>query len=272
MGNGVGLADVGQELVAQAFAFGGAGDQAGDVDEFHGGGHDSLGLYDFGQFGQAWVGHGHHAGIGFDGAEREVLCADAGFGQCVEQGRFADVGKADDAAVKSHGMPLLELKNLGGLYRGIGTGASKGMCLAQGVGLKLCRRFMAAASLPLAASGSTRMTSSKTALSCSVSCLPRRPSTKPVTLRLSPGWPMPRRKRWKSLVPRWAMLSRRPLWPPWPPPFLSLAVPGGRSSSSWATRICSGEILKKSDRALIAVPLRFMKVLGFRRCRSRPCH
>ena len=41
--DGVGLADVGEKLVAQAFAFRGAGDQPGDVDEFDDGGNDLLG-------------------------------------------------------------------------------------------------------------------------------------------------------------------------------------------------------------------------------------
>src|SRR5690349_13505211 len=79
----------------------------------------------FRQLGQAGVRHGYHAGVRLDGADGEVFRADAGFCQCVEQGGFAYVGKANEAAVKSHGMPLLELKNLGGLYRCIGKGASK---------------------------------------------------------------------------------------------------------------------------------------------------
>ncbi len=37
VGDGIGLADVGEELVAQTFTLGGARHQAGDVDEFHGG-------------------------------------------------------------------------------------------------------------------------------------------------------------------------------------------------------------------------------------------
>jgi hypothetical protein len=44
--DGVGFADVGQELVAQAFALGGAGHQAGDVHEFDDGRLDLLRLDD----------------------------------------------------------------------------------------------------------------------------------------------------------------------------------------------------------------------------------
>jgi hypothetical protein len=40
--DGVDLADVGEKLVAEAFALAGAGDKAGDVDELDGGGNDNL--------------------------------------------------------------------------------------------------------------------------------------------------------------------------------------------------------------------------------------
>ena len=51
--DGVGFADVREELVAQALALAGAGHQAGDVDEFDGGRQDALGLDDLGQLVQA---------------------------------------------------------------------------------------------------------------------------------------------------------------------------------------------------------------------------
>jgi hypothetical protein len=47
--DGVGFADVGQELVAQAFAFRGAGDQAGDIDELDDRRLDALRLDDGGE-------------------------------------------------------------------------------------------------------------------------------------------------------------------------------------------------------------------------------
>jgi len=113
VGDGVGLADVGEELVAQAFTFRRARYQAGDVDEFHGGGDDLFGLDDLGQGIQARVGHGHDAAVRLDGAEGEVLRRDAGFGEGVEQGGLADIGQADDAAVESHGVSLGEKWLLG---------------------------------------------------------------------------------------------------------------------------------------------------------------
>ncbi|MNK78757.1 hypothetical protein D3C87_984020 [compost metagenome] len=104
VGDGIGFTDVGQELVAQAFTFRRAGNQARDVDEFHGGRQDALGIDDGRQGFQARVRHRHDTAVGLDGAEGEVLGRDTGFGQGVEQGGLADVRQADDAAIESHGV------------------------------------------------------------------------------------------------------------------------------------------------------------------------
>ena len=74
---------------------------------------------------------------------------------------------------------------------------------------------------------------------------------------------MPSRRRQK-VSPMCAMMSRRPLWPPWPPPCFKRTVPTGRSSSSCATRISSGATLKKSLKLAHRQPLRFMYVVGFK--------
>jgi hypothetical protein len=105
--DGVGLADVGQELVAQAFTLGGAGDQTGDVHELDDGRLDLLRIDDLGQGVEARIGHFDDADVGLDGAEGVVLGGDAGLGEGIEEGRFADVGQADDAALESHGVPLM---------------------------------------------------------------------------------------------------------------------------------------------------------------------
>ena len=49
MRNGVALTDVGKELVAEAFAFTGAGNKPCDIHELHHRGHDALGLNNVGQ-------------------------------------------------------------------------------------------------------------------------------------------------------------------------------------------------------------------------------
>ena len=84
--DGVGGADVAEELVAEAFALAGAFDEAGDVDELHGGGDEGLGLDECGDLVEALVGHGDDAGVGVDGAEGIVGGLRLGRGEGVEDG------------------------------------------------------------------------------------------------------------------------------------------------------------------------------------------
>lgn len=110
VGDGVALADVGEELVAEAFALAGAGDEAGDVDEFDGGRDDAFGMNDFGERLQARIGNFNDADVRFNGAERIVFGSNAGFGKRIEDRRLADVGKAYDATLQTHGESLLKSK------------------------------------------------------------------------------------------------------------------------------------------------------------------
>ena len=100
--NRIGLADVGQKLVAQTFAGAGTGHQTSDVDKLHDGWHHALGLDDGGQLRQTQIGHLDHTDIGFDGAKRVVFCGNARLGQRIEQGGFTNIGQADDAAFQTH--------------------------------------------------------------------------------------------------------------------------------------------------------------------------
>jgi hypothetical protein len=100
--DGVGLADMAEELVAQALALAGPGHQAGDVDELDDRRHHALGLDDGGQLVEPRVGQLDDAHVRLDGAERIVLGRDAGFRQRVEEGGLADVGQSDDAALEAH--------------------------------------------------------------------------------------------------------------------------------------------------------------------------
>ncbi len=102
VGDRVHLADVREELVAEALALRGAGDEAGDVDELDRRRQDLLRLRDGRERVEPRVGHGHDADVRVDGAERVVLGRDAGARQRVEQGRLADVRQADDAAADAH--------------------------------------------------------------------------------------------------------------------------------------------------------------------------
>ena len=71
--NRVSLADVGEELVAQAFAFARACNQTGNVDKFDDGGLHFLRIDDFCQFGHTRIGDFNDADVGFDGTER-IVC------------------------------------------------------------------------------------------------------------------------------------------------------------------------------------------------------
>ena len=97
MHDGIALADVAQELVAQACTLAGTLDQTGDVYKLHDGRCLFVGLPDFSQLIQPLVRHGHDAAVGLDGAEG-VVCSlrVLGGGDGVEQSGLADVGQADD--------------------------------------------------------------------------------------------------------------------------------------------------------------------------------
>ena len=108
--DGIDFADIGQELVAEAFALGRAAHQTGDVDKLKGGGNDLNGFANLGQHAQARVRDADTTDIGFDRAERIIggLCR-GGRSQGIEQGRFADIGQADDAAVEAH-LPCIPIR------------------------------------------------------------------------------------------------------------------------------------------------------------------
>ena len=80
------LADVGEELVAQAFALRGAAHQAGDIHELQARRHDLRRLADARQRIEPRIGNGDHADIRLDRAERIIRCLRRrGRGQRVEQ-------------------------------------------------------------------------------------------------------------------------------------------------------------------------------------------
>ena len=96
MHDGIRLADVGQELVAEALALAGALYKARNVHEFHDGRNGPLGLVHVRQNLQTGVRHGHDADVGVDRAERIVCGLCARLGQRIEKGALPDVGKAHD--------------------------------------------------------------------------------------------------------------------------------------------------------------------------------
>ncbi len=93
MDDGVGLTDVSQEFVSQSLTTARTLDQTRNVHDLDGRGHDTCRVHQLGQLIQALIGHGDHAHIGLDGAERKVCRLRLGIRQAVKQGRFAHVGQ-----------------------------------------------------------------------------------------------------------------------------------------------------------------------------------
>ena len=102
--DGVHLADVREELVAQPLAPAGALDQTRDVHKFHRRRRDLLGLIHPGQLVKPLVRHRHHAGVGLDGAEGIVGRLRARARDGVEQRALAYVGESHDSQL--HLCPL----------------------------------------------------------------------------------------------------------------------------------------------------------------------
>ena len=94
--DGVDLADVGQEAVAQALALAGPLDQPADVDELHAGGHHVAAGGHRGQRVEPVVGHLGHAHVGVAGGEGVGRGERAAAGEGVVQRRLAGVGEADE--------------------------------------------------------------------------------------------------------------------------------------------------------------------------------
>ena len=103
MDDRIGLANVGEKLVAQSLTLARSLDQAGDVHELHGGRNGALRLHHLGQCVEAIVGNVDAADVRILGRERIVRGKDPGAGEGVEERRFADVGESDDAE-SEHGM------------------------------------------------------------------------------------------------------------------------------------------------------------------------
>ena len=106
VGDGIALTDVGEELVAQALTLAGASNETSDVDEFNGRRNNAFGTNDFGERLQTGIGHFNDADVRFNGAERIIFGSNAGFGKRIEDRRLADVGKANDATLQTHGESL----------------------------------------------------------------------------------------------------------------------------------------------------------------------
>lgn len=78
--NRIRLANIGQELIAQALAFARACDESRNIDKFNSGRKNALGFHDRGESAQPWVRHFDNTDIGLDGAKRIVFRRDTRLG------------------------------------------------------------------------------------------------------------------------------------------------------------------------------------------------
>ena len=96
MDDGIGLANIGQELVAKARTLTGALHQTGDVHELD----DRRGLFvrliDLCQLVQPCIRHCYHAHVGVNGAEGVVGAFSTSVGDGVEQGGLANIRQSHD--------------------------------------------------------------------------------------------------------------------------------------------------------------------------------
>jgi hypothetical protein len=76
---------------------------------------------EIGDPGEPLIGHGDHAGVGFDGAEGIIRGLRFGRGEGVEDGALADIGQADDSAIQWHWTFLFFSLNHGGCRFGLST-------------------------------------------------------------------------------------------------------------------------------------------------------
>ena len=96
----VGLADIGEELVAQPLTLAGAAHEPGDVYDLHRRRDDALWVDDVGEGIEPLIRHGDRAEVGLNGAEGEVGRLRLGIGERIEESGLADIGQSDDTALE----------------------------------------------------------------------------------------------------------------------------------------------------------------------------
>ena len=108
MSDGINFANIRQELIAQAFAFGGAANQACNIDKAHSSGNDLRRAGNMGQLVQTIVGHRDVTNIRFNCAKRKIgRLGSSRAGEGIKKGRFANIRQPNNSTTKSHKLPRL---------------------------------------------------------------------------------------------------------------------------------------------------------------------
>ena len=92
MYNRIGLADVGEELIAESLALASTFDQSCYVDNLYRGRHRPLRVLHLDQLIETLIRHGDDPNVGFDRAEGEVGRLRLSVRQAVKQSGLTDVG------------------------------------------------------------------------------------------------------------------------------------------------------------------------------------
>src|SRR5699024_253192 len=109
--DGIGIADMRQELIAQPLAGRGASHEPGDVDELDRRRQYSLRCRNAGQCLQALIRYRHHADIRIDRAEGIIRGRDFRRRQRIEQRRLAHVRQTDNTNLQCHqSLPVAEAR------------------------------------------------------------------------------------------------------------------------------------------------------------------
>ena len=95
-GNGVGFTDVAEEFIAQAFALGGTGYEAGNIDETRYRRNGTFRMIHICQDLNACVRYFDDAYIRFNRAERIVSRFCSGLGNCIKERALTDIRQADN--------------------------------------------------------------------------------------------------------------------------------------------------------------------------------
>ena len=86
MDDGIGGANVAQELVAESLAFGGAFYKTGNIHYLDSSRNHTGGMFHLDQFGQPFIGYCDNTHIGLDGTKGEICRLGLGIAQTVEEG------------------------------------------------------------------------------------------------------------------------------------------------------------------------------------------
>ena len=94
MDNGIHLTDIGEELIAEALAFGSSLHESGNINKFNYGRGNLFGIIESGELSETVIGYRNNTYIGIDSTERVIGRFRTGFCQGIEESTFTHVGQA----------------------------------------------------------------------------------------------------------------------------------------------------------------------------------